>query len=130
MSKTSPAHSFAPEQVKSALLQLGEDLSLARVRRKESQRTWAARIGVSVPTLIRLERGDPTVGAGIYATALWMIGRSDALSQLASPASDLGALEMDIRAALKTRAVRKKASIEANLAKLDQQSSTTKVAKS
>ena len=41
---------------------------------RQSQRAWAKRLGISLRTLIRLERGGPTVSAGIYATALWLIG--------------------------------------------------------
>jgi hypothetical protein len=65
--------------------------------------------------LIRLERGDPGVGAGIYATALWLIGRVSALPDLAAPGSDRGALEGEVRGALKRRAVRSAASAEARL---------------
>ena len=68
-----------------------------------------------MPTLIRMERGDPGVGVGIYATALWLIGRVAALPEMAAPGSDRGALENDVRAALKRRAVRSSASAEARL---------------
>jgi transcriptional regulator with XRE-family HTH domain len=104
-----------PPAVAAALKRLGENLSIARVRRRESQRVWARRIGVSVPTLIRLEQGDPGVGAGIYATALWLLGRVDALPDVANPESDRGALELSVREAVKRRAVRSAASVEARL---------------
>ena len=80
-----------------ALKKLGENLAIARVRRRETQRAWAQRLGVSVPTLIRLERGDPGVGIGIVATALWMLGRAQALPDLADPGKDRGALEREVR---------------------------------
>jgi transcriptional regulator with XRE-family HTH domain len=117
MSKLSNALQTLPPEATTALARLGEHLALARVRRKESQREWAARLGVSVPTLARLERGDPGVSAGILATALWMIGRVQALGDLAAPELDAGALEMDVRAARRTRAVRSQASIQASLAR-------------
>jgi transcriptional regulator with XRE-family HTH domain len=104
-----------PPAVVRALRGLGENLAIARIRRRESQRVWARRLGISVPTLIRMERGDAGVGVGIYATALWMMGRASALPELASPASDRGALESDVRTALKRRAVRSAASAEARL---------------
>ncbi len=104
-----------PPEVQRALAALGEHLALARVRRRESQRQWAARMGISAPTLIRMERGDPGVSMGIYATALWMIGRTPALADLADPAHDRGALEAEVRGAARARAVRSKASIEARL---------------
>src|ERR1700723_4633519 len=110
MPKSPPALLALPPAAVQALRGLGENLGIARARRRESQRAWAKRIGVSVPTLIRLERGDPGVGAGIYVTALWLIGRSSALAELAAPASDRGALESDVREAMNRRAVRSAAS--------------------
>ena len=79
MSKGSPSLAVLPHEAAQALVRLGGHLALARLRRHESQREWAARIGISAPTLIRMERGDPGVSMGIYATAWWMIGRSAAL---------------------------------------------------
>ena len=79
---------------------LGADLAVARLRRKESLKTWAGRMGVSVPTLQRLEAGDPSVGIGLVATALWLIQRDGALGNLAAPEHDLGAIEMDVREAV------------------------------
>lgn len=106
-----------PPAASQALRGLGENLAIARVRRRESQRVWAKRLGVSVPTLIRMERGDPGIGVGILATALWMLGRAQALAELADPEKDRGALELDVRDAIKRRAVRSAASIEGRLAR-------------
>lgn len=110
-----------PPAAAQALRLLGENLAIARVRRRESLRNWAARLGCSVPTLIRLERGDPAVGVGLYATALWLIGRAGALPELAGPAMDQGALERDVREALRRRAARATASAQARLARVGPQ---------
>lgn len=115
MPKSSRASATLPPAAVQALRALGENLAVARIRRRESQRAWAKRLGVSVPTLIRMERGDPGVGVGIYATALWLMGRASALPDLAAPANDRGALESDVRTAMKRRAVRSAASAEARL---------------
>jgi hypothetical protein len=115
MPKSPQALGSLPPVAIEALRKLGENLALARVRRKESQRTWARRLGVSVPTLIRMERGEPGVGVGIYATALWMLGRVQLLPNLADPKEDRGALELDVRRAVQSRAVRSAASIKARL---------------
>ena len=88
-----------PPSTLAALAQLGADLAVARLRRKESLKTWAKRLGVSVPTLLRLEAGEPSVSLGVLATALWLIGRDAALGNLATPKDDYGALELDIRQA-------------------------------
>ena len=104
MPKSPQALLTMPPAAATALRGLGENLAIARGRRRESQRTWAKRLGVSIPTLIRMERGDPGVGAGIYVTVLWLIGRSNALADLAAPASDRGALEGNIREAIARQA--------------------------
>ncbi len=98
MSKPAAAAEFLPAAVDRALKDLGANLALARQRRKESLRAWASRMAVSVPTLIRMEKGDPSVGMGVYATALWLMGRHAALPEVAAPAQDLNALEQDIEA--------------------------------
>jgi transcriptional regulator with XRE-family HTH domain len=98
MPKPAAAAELLPAAVDRALKDLGANLALARQRRKESQRSWASRLAVSVPTLIRMERGDPSVGMGVYATALWLMGRHTALPEVAAPAQDLNALEQDIEA--------------------------------
>ncbi|CAN7782933.1 XRE family transcriptional regulator [Variovorax sp. LjRoot175] len=99
MPRRSDAVDSLPSAVASALTRLGGDLATARKRRKQSLRSWATRLNVSVPTLVKLEKGDPTVSAGVYATALWMIQRQDALAGLADPREDLAALENEVRTA-------------------------------
>ena len=117
MQKSSASLVTLPPVATEALRKLGENLAIARTRRKESQRTWDKRLGVSIPTLIRMEQGEPSVSIGIYATALWLLGRVQALPELADPQHDRGALELDVRRAVKRRAVRSAASIRAQLAK-------------
>ena len=117
MGKNAAALKTLPPIAAQALRGLGENLAIARLRRRESQREWAARLGCSVPTLIRIERGDPAVGAGLYVTALWLIGRVSGLPALAAPAEDRGALEGDVREALRRRAARSAASERARLAR-------------
>jgi transcriptional regulator with XRE-family HTH domain len=100
MPKQSTALTKIPPQTLRALETLGSHLAVARVRRKESLSTRAKRIGVSIPTLMRLESGDPSVSMGIYATALWLIGRDGELAKIAAPEHDQGALEMSIQEAI------------------------------
>src|SRR5690349_11101922 len=99
MSKRSHALESMPTAVLAQLRQLGDDLAVARKRRREPRKDWAQRLGVSEPTVTRMERGDPSVSMGVYASALWLIGRSQALTELAAPMSDQGALEEAVRAA-------------------------------
>ena len=101
MSKSSYAAHALPPIALNSLRRLGENIAIARARRKESQRAWAERIGVSIPTLIRLEKGDPTVSMGAYAGALWLMSRAQALADIAAPEADLGALAADVRRAVR-----------------------------
>ncbi len=72
-------------------------------------------MGITVSTLQRLEAGDPSVGIGIVATALWLIKRDGELGNLAAPEHDQGALEMDIREAVELGRARAQSSAETRL---------------
>lgn len=103
MSRSSTATKTIPSHALRSLKALGENLRVARERRGESLRAWAVRMDVSVPTLQRMESGDPTVGMGVYVTAIWLCGQVDALAELVSPASDTGAQEIEIIRASRRR---------------------------
>ena len=96
MPKASQAVDSLPSSVMVSLELLGEHLRLGRKRRKESLRSWALRMNVSVPTLTAMEKGDPRVGMGVYATALWLMGRDAALRDLAAPENDVQALAQEM----------------------------------
>ena len=113
MPKLSSAITTLPPATLGALEQLGANLAVARLRRGESLKTWASRLGVSIPTLQRRESGDPGVSDGILASALWLIGRDGALADLAAPEHDRGALELDVRQAVELGRSRAQASAEA-----------------
>ncbi|CAM2155993.1 XRE family transcriptional regulator [Pararobbsia alpina] len=85
-----------PAPVERALLNLGENLRVARKRRGETMAAFAERMQVSVPTLRKMEHGDPTVSISIYAMALWLIGRLQFLPKVADPAADENALEIEL----------------------------------
>ena len=118
MSKSKAVSIGLPRLAVNALRQLGENIAIARIRRKEPQAAWAERIGISLPTYIRLERGDPAVSMAAYAGALWLMGRIQALPEIAAPDKDIGALELDVRAARGRGRVRAPASIAGRLNKV------------
>jgi hypothetical protein len=68
-----------------------------------------------VPRLQRLEAGDPSVGIGIVATALWLIQRDGELRHLAAPEHDQGAIEMDVREAVALGRARARSSAQGRL---------------
>nr|MDP2190013.1 XRE family transcriptional regulator [Rhodoferax sp.] len=99
MPQVASALEALPPAAVAALRKLGADLVTARKRRKQSLRAWAVRLDVSVPTLMKMEKGDAAVSIGVYATALWIIGRHAALGAVAEPKEDVAALENEISAA-------------------------------
>ena len=100
MPQVASALQTMPPAASAALRKLGADLATARKRRKQPLRAWAARLDVSVPTLMKMEKGDAGVSIGVYATALWIIGRHEALAAVADPKEDRAALENDISVAI------------------------------
>jgi transcriptional regulator with XRE-family HTH domain len=86
--KRSRARSGLPLAVRRALAKLGEDLSVARRRRRITMATLAERAFISRATLARVERGDAGVSMGIYATVLFVLGMLDRVSSLADAATD------------------------------------------
>jgi hypothetical protein len=110
MAKKSSAITNLPPALAGQLRQLGENLAIARERRRQTVRQWAERLGVTPATALRMEAGDPSVSIGIYATALWLMGRAAEIPALAAPAHDQGALEVEVRSTRAGR-VRKRASL-------------------
>lgn len=62
---------------------MGEQIKLARLRRKYSVTLIAERAGISRATLYKVEKGDPSVAMGIYAKVLSSIGLQDDILLLA-----------------------------------------------
>ena len=56
------------------LSQLGEDIKLARLRRKLSTKQIAERAGISRSTLWLIEKGTPNVAMGAYLQVLFVMG--------------------------------------------------------
>lgn len=71
------------------LQMIGERLRDARLARNEPQARFAARIGVSVPTLRKLEQGDPNVAIGAFIESLWVLDRLGDLDAVLAPSKSL-----------------------------------------
>lgn len=61
------------EKVESQLKILGQRIRDERVRRNDPQASFAARLGISVPTQRKLESGSPDVSAGVYFQAIALL---------------------------------------------------------
>ena len=53
------------------------------------------RASISKPTLIKIERGDPTVSIANYATVLFVIGMVDRLADLVDAKNDAVGLQLE-----------------------------------
>jgi transcriptional regulator with XRE-family HTH domain len=76
-------------QINIKLKSLGTRLREERLKRNESQVKFAARIGVSTPTLSRMESGNQSVLIGHWATALEILDRVDDLDAILAVPEDL-----------------------------------------
>ena len=59
------------------LEQMGEQIRLARLRRKLSLELVAERAGICRATLISIEKGTPSVAIGSYAAVLYALNNLD-----------------------------------------------------
>lgn len=85
-----------PLPVERAIRKLGGDISLARRRRHISQASLAERMGASLSTVRRMERGDLRVPIHFFARALHVFGEIQALENLLDTAKDdIGLTLMD-----------------------------------
>ena len=69
--------------------ELGENIKLARLRRKLSTEQVAERANISRPTLLAIEKGSPTVSIGSYLLVLNVLGLEKDF-QLVARDDDLG----------------------------------------
>ena len=71
-----------PIPVRRALKKLGADIRDARRRRRIRTAIMAERSLISRVTLNKVEKGDPSVSLGIYATVLFVLGMTERLAEL------------------------------------------------
>jgi transcriptional regulator with XRE-family HTH domain len=72
-----------PKNVK-ILKELGEQIQLARLRRKFSAAQIAERIGMGRKTVYNIEQGSPSVSIGSYLQVLFVLGLEKDLTMVAA----------------------------------------------
>lgn len=77
-----------PARVLRMLRGFGTNIGIARKRRGLTAVMMAERIGISRDTYARLERGDPSVALGTYATAIFVLGLDADFASLVDPQTD------------------------------------------
>ena len=78
-----------------AVRKLGHDIRDARRRRRIPVAILAQRASISRTTLNKLEKGDPGVSLGSYATVLFVLGMVDRIADLTDLKHDAVGLELE-----------------------------------
>jgi len=84
-----------PIPVNRALQKLGHDIRDARRRRRIPVAILAERASISRMTLGKVEKGDPGVSMGTYATVLFALGMGEGLGDLADARMDAVGLGLE-----------------------------------
>jgi transcriptional regulator with XRE-family HTH domain len=91
------------------LAELGENIKLARLRRKLSSVQVAERANISRPTAVAIEKGSPTVSMGSYLLVLQVLGMEKDILLVAKD-DELGRKLQDAEISTPRRAPKRKAS--------------------
>ncbi|MFM0199077.1 helix-turn-helix domain-containing protein [Paraburkholderia fungorum] len=87
MKKSQPLD-MLPFEAEEVITALGNKIALARRAQSWTQADLAAKMGVSVNTVVNLEKGRPSVAFGQVVMALWLLDALDILRQAARPEDD------------------------------------------
>jgi transcriptional regulator with XRE-family HTH domain len=94
-------------KTKKIISEMGENIKLARLRRKLSSEQVAERANISRPTLTAIEKGSPSVSIGSYLLVLQVLGLEKDFLLLAKD-DELGRKLQDAQLSTKERAPKKK----------------------
>ena len=94
-------------KTKRILSEMGENIKLARLRRKISSEQVAERANISRPTLSSIEKGSSTVSIGSYLLVLQVLGLEKDFLLLAKD-DELGRKLQDARISTSERAPKRK----------------------
>lgn len=86
-----------------AAVTLGENIRLARLRRKYSTQQVSERANISRPTLVSIEKGSPNVSLGAYIKVLFVLGLEKDILNIAKD-DEMGRRLQDAKLTVKERA--------------------------
>ena len=89
------AYNIMPD-TENILKTMGEQIKMARLRRKLSATLVAERAGISRSTLWKVENGNPSVAVGIYAAVLHALNNLDKDLLLVAKDDEMGRQLQDL----------------------------------
>jgi transcriptional regulator with XRE-family HTH domain len=81
-------HRKIPFEVSEAVKRLGENIRIARVRRRIRQEDLAEKCDITRKTLYGIENGLPGIAVGNIFTVLWTLGLIESTRAIAEPDED------------------------------------------
>lgn len=90
-------------RIQKLLTGFGENIRLARLRRRMSSEQLAERAGMGRSTLVKIEKGNPGVSIGHYLNVLNVLGLENDFQKLAMD-DELGRKLQDARLTVRERA--------------------------
>ena len=91
---------------------MGEQIKMARLRRRISAELSAERAGISRATLWAVEKGSPSVSIGIYAAVLHSLNGMDKDLLLIARDDELGRKLQDLELTTRKRAPKKRVNVD------------------
>ena len=101
-------------QTQEILDTMGEQIKMARLRRRISAELVAERAGISRATLWSVEKGSPSVAIGIYAAVLHSLNNMDNDLLLIAKDDELGRKLQDLALPVRKRVSQKKGAEDGN----------------
>ncbi|MBX3006809.1 MAG: helix-turn-helix transcriptional regulator [Melioribacteraceae bacterium] len=92
---------------------LGENIRLARLRRRLSAQQISERANISRPTLSSIEKGRPNVSIGLYLQVLFVLGLAEDILKVGRD-DELGRKLQDAKLTVKKRAPKRNKIMEKN----------------
>ena len=95
-------------QTRAVLETMGQQIKMARLRRRLSAELVAERAGISRATLWAVEKGSPSVSVGIYTAVLHALNGMDKDLLLVAKDDELGRKLQDLDLPIRKRAPKKR----------------------
>ena len=86
-----------PPHIKLSLVKLGEDIEIARKKRRLTTTALCERAGISRPLYVRMIHGAPGTSIGAYAMVFWGLGLGTIFDELCDSTRDITGMLLEER---------------------------------